>query len=58
MRHLAGILVLLVLAGIAIFVGRSMWLAQRRQRRATRRGMRIRISEDSAADRPADIKED
>jgi hypothetical protein len=58
MRHLAGLFVLLVLAGIALLVGRSLWIANRRQRRAARRGMRIRISEPGASDKPTDLKED
>ena len=58
MRQLAGLCVLLLLAGIATWIARSMWLAQRRQRRAVRRGMRIRIPEESGSDQPTDIKED
>ena len=57
MRHLAGLFVLLVLAGIAIFVIGAMWTSQRRQRRAARRGMRIRIPEDGASGKPTDLKE-
>jgi hypothetical protein len=58
MRHLAGIFVLLVLAGIAIVVIRSILTGHRRQRRAARRGMRIRISEDGTSEKPTDLKED
>ncbi len=58
MRHLAGFLVLLVLAGIGFLVIRSLWVTQRRQRRAARRGMRINISGDSNTDQPTDLKED
>jgi hypothetical protein len=58
MRHLAAIFVLLVLAGIAVVVIRSILSGNRRQKRAARRGMRIRITEDGTADKPTDLKED
>jgi hypothetical protein len=58
MRYLAGIFVLLVLAGIAIAVVRSRSIANRRQKRAARRGMRIRIPGDGTSDKPTDLKED
>jgi hypothetical protein len=58
MRHLLGLLVLLLLAGIGFAIGRSMWAAQRRQRRAARRGMRIHIAGDGTSDQPSDLKED
>ncbi len=58
MRHVAGLIVLLILAGIAFAVARSLWTTNRRQRRAARRGMRIHISGDGTSDQPTDIKED
>jgi hypothetical protein len=58
MRHLAGLVVLLVLAGIAFTVIRSLWMTQRRQRRAARRGMRINIPGDGSSEKPTDLKED
>ena len=58
MRHLAGMFVLLVLAGIAFAVFRSLWTTSRRQRRAARRGMRINIPGDSSSEQPTDLKED
>jgi hypothetical protein len=58
MRHLLGLLVLLLLAGIGLTALRSIWLTRRRQRRAARRGMRIHIPGDGASDKPTDLKED
>ena len=58
MRHLAGLFVLLVLAGIGFAVIRSLWTTNQRQRRAARRGMRINIPVDSSSDRPTDLRED
>ena len=57
MRHLLGMLVLLVLAGIALWVCRSIWMSQQRQRRAAKRGMRIRIPQDSS-EQPTEVKEE
>jgi hypothetical protein len=47
-----------VLAGIAFTVIRSLWMTQRRQRRAARRGMRINIAGDGSSEKPTDLKED
>jgi hypothetical protein len=58
MRHLLGLFVLLLLAGIGLWALRSVWLSKRRQRRAARRGMRINIPSDDTAEQPADLKED
>jgi hypothetical protein len=57
MRHFLGMLVVLVLAGIAFFVCRTMWLSQQRQRRSAKRGMRIRMPENPS-ERPTELKED
>jgi hypothetical protein len=58
MRHLLGLFVLLLLAGIGLLAVRSLWLNKRRQRRAARRGMRINIQNDDTPDQPSDLKED
>jgi Tfp pilus assembly protein PilX len=57
MRHLLGLLVLLLLAGIGVVALRSVWLTKRRQRRAARRGMRINIQNEDTPDQPSDLKE-
>jgi hypothetical protein len=57
MRHLLGLFVLLLLVGIGFAFGRSVWMTHRRQRRAARRGMRIRMPENTS-EQPTDLKED